>query len=132
MSSVSPYVQLHAQGSSAKLRPQGRVGGWAGRILFPARNVQRVTFILSNLSILFTDIPRELLIPCFLPCAATTGAQYLMFVFFRKYLPPFRAQRQLSPYRFPTDHEQSIQYTACCCIIWRLDLITRLGQVPDP
>ena len=37
-------------------------------ILFPARNIQRVTFILSNLSILFTDIPRPLLLPCFLPC----------------------------------------------------------------
>ena len=44
-----------------------------------------MTFILSNLSILFTDIPTPLLLPCFLPCFFTTLAQYVMFVFFRKY-----------------------------------------------
>ena len=54
-------------------------------VLFPARNIQRVTFILSNLGVLFSDIPAPLLLPCFLPCVATTLAQYVMFVFFRKY-----------------------------------------------
>ena len=44
-----------------------------------------MTFILSNLSILFSDIPRPLLLPCFLPCVATTAAQYVMFRVFRKF-----------------------------------------------
>ena len=35
--------------------------------------------------VLFGDIPRELLLPCFLPCVVTTAAQYLMFRVFRKY-----------------------------------------------
>jgi hypothetical protein len=56
-----------------------------GAVCAVAVGSQRITFILSNLSILFTDIPRPLLLPCFLPCAATTFAQYLMFKFFRKY-----------------------------------------------
>ena len=54
-------------------------------VMFPARNIQRVTFILSNLGVLFSDIPKPLLLPCFLPCIATTLAQIAMFKFFRKY-----------------------------------------------
>ena len=42
-------------------------------IVFPRNNIRRVTYILSNLAVLFTDVPLKILIPGMLPTFVMTS-----------------------------------------------------------